>query len=149
MKRFLLYISLIFATFGAQATTSNTAVDTKAISNIGEVQALPAELQNMNVADFLNLTPAKYSELTGKKLGIANTIKLKAAQKVVKDRFAGDNPIDKNIYILLAILGLAWIAMGLADDWKGSDWLINLILTFLCWIPGLIHALVKMKKYYP
>lgn len=148
MKRFLIYISLIFISFSAQATTGTPVENKSGIGNITEVQALPAELQNLNVADFLNLTPAKYTEMTGKKLGVVNTLKLKAAQKVVKDNFGGKMPVEKGIYILLAILGLAWIAMGLADDWKGSDWVVNLILTVLCWLPGLIHALVKMKKYY-
>jgi uncharacterized membrane protein YqaE (UPF0057 family) len=146
MKKILLYISLIFISYNAQAAT--TAVATEGINNIAEVQSLPTELQKLNVADFLNITPEKYSEMTGKKLGIVNTLKLKAAQKVVKNHLGGDMPIEKGVYVLLAILGLAWIAMGLADDWKGNDWVVNLILTILCWLPGLIHALVKMKKYY-
>ncbi|MBU6343136.1 MAG: YqaE/Pmp3 family membrane protein [Bacteroidetes bacterium] len=60
---------------------------------------------------------------------------------------AGDG-ITKGLYILLAILGLAWIAMGVKSDWSGNDWIVNLILTVLCWLPGFIHALVKMKEYY-
>ena len=148
MKRFFLYVSVFFMALSAQAFTTTPSETKAGIANIAEVQALPTELQNLNVADFLNLTPAKYTEMTGKKLGVANTLKLKAAQKIVKNNFGGSTPIEKPIYILLAILGLAWIAMGLADDWKGSDWIVNLILTILCWLPGLIHALVKMKKYY-
>jgi uncharacterized membrane protein YqaE (UPF0057 family) len=38
--------------------------------------------------------------------------------------------------------------MGLFSDWDGSDWIVNLLLTMLCWLPGLIHALTKMKEYY-
>ncbi|MBK9337016.1 MAG: YqaE/Pmp3 family membrane protein [Lewinellaceae bacterium] len=38
--------------------------------------------------------------------------------------------------------------MGVKSDWEGSDWIVNLILVVLCWLPGLIHALIKMKDYY-
>lgn len=97
------------------------------------------------------MTPSKYRQLTGKRLGLKKSIQLKAAQKALKKeiRNGKDADISKGVYVLLAILGLGWLAMGLLDDWNGSDWLVNLLLTVLCWLPGLIHALVKMKKYYP
>lgn len=86
--------------------------------------------------------------MTGERLGFKNTLKLKAAQKFLKKEMKKDDGITKGLYILLAILGLAWIAMGVKSDWSGSDWIVNLILTLLCWLPGFIHALVKMKDYY-
>ena len=87
--------------------------------------------------------------MTGHKLTLKETLKLKAAQKAVKSQMKkGGEGMTKGVYILLAILGLAWIAMGVKDDWSGNNWWVNLILTFLCWLPGFIHALVKMKEYY-
>ncbi|MCB0851941.1 MAG: hypothetical protein KDD63_06970, partial [Bacteroidetes bacterium] len=44
----------------------------------------PAEIMNMDMDDFLSLTPKKYKEITGEKLGVQNTLKLKAAQKKKK-----------------------------------------------------------------
>ncbi len=114
-----------------------------------EIQALTPEMLQMGVEEFLTLTPAKYREMTGERLGFQNTLKLKAAQKFLKKEMKKtDDGITKGLYILLAILGLAWIAMGVKSDWSGSDWIVNLILTLLCWLPGFIHALVKMKDYY-
>ncbi|TAE51144.1 MAG: YqaE/Pmp3 family membrane protein [Bacteroidetes bacterium] len=52
------------------------------------------------------------------------------------------------MYILLAILGLGFLAIGLLDNWSGSDWIIALVLSILCWLPGVIYAFVKMKNYY-
>lgn len=120
------------------------------IESTDKVDALPAEMPTFDLEKFLNLTPSEYEEITGKKLGFFNSIKLKYAQKYVKSELKGaaDPDISKGIYILLAILGLAWIAMGLFTDFSGSDWIVNLILTLLCWLPGFIHALVKMKDYY-
>ena len=116
------------------------------------LQANDLVLEDMSIDQFMALTPSKYKEMTGKKLGLKNAVKLKAAQKKIKKHMKknGDDAADisEGVYILLAILGLAWIAMGLMDDWSGSDWIVNLILTVLCWLPGLIHALVKKSKYY-
>ncbi len=113
-----------------------------------EVQGLSPEMLQMGIEEFLELTPAKYREITGERLGFKNTMKLKAAQKSLKKELRKEDGISKGVYILLAILGLAWLAMGIKSNWSGSDWVVNLILTLLCWLPGFIHALVKMKDYY-
>lgn len=102
----------------------------------------------MDLETFKNLTPQKYQELTGKKLGFVNTVKLKMAQKLLKNKKAGSADISKGLYVVLAILGFGWLAMGLLDDFGGSDWIISLVLYFLFYFPGLIYSLIKMKKYY-
>lgn len=102
-----------------------------------------------NAEAFIKITPKDYQKMTGHKLTFKETLKLKAAQKTVKSQLKKDGDgLTQGIYILLAIFGLAWIAMGVKDDWKGNNWWVNLILSLLCWLPGLIHALVKMKDYY-
>jgi len=120
------------------------------ILNPEQFSELNPEIQELGLNEFLAITPKEFKKRTGKKLGIKNAIKLKAAQKVVKNKLKrkGGDGITPGLYILLAILGLGWIAMGILSDWSGSDWIVNLILTVLCWLPGLIHALVKKKDYY-
>lgn len=113
-----------------------------------EIQVLSTDMATLGLDQFLTLTPKKYKEMTGEKLGLKKTLQLKAAQKFLKKELKKDADIDKGLYILLAILGLAWVAMGVMDEWSGSDWIVNLILYALCYLPGLIHALTKMKKYY-
>lgn len=112
-----------------------------------EMKALTPEMAKMGMDEFLSLTPKKYKEMTGKRLTLKQTIQLKAAQKIVK-RHAKSDDIPKGLYIVLAILGWAWVVMGIMDDWQGNNWWLNLILVFLCWLPGVIHALIKMKDYY-
>ncbi|MEM9984967.1 MAG: YqaE/Pmp3 family membrane protein [Bacteroidota bacterium] len=114
-----------------------------------EVNALPAELTQLSAEEFIALTPKQVRDLTGKRMSIKETLRLKAAQRMVKKATkpnAAD--IDKTVYIILAIVGLGWLAMGLLSDWSGNDWIINLVLTLLCWLPGVIHAFIKMKDYY-
>ncbi len=112
-----------------------------------EMKNLPPELTKLNLSEFISLTPSKFEEMTGKKLGIVQKFKLKVAQKFLKKK-AGGASISKGLYVVLAILGLGWLAMGLLDDWSGSDWIISLVLYLLFFLPGLIFTLIKMKKYY-
>ncbi|MFT4663527.1 MAG: uncharacterized membrane protein YqaE (UPF0057 family) [Polaribacter sp.] len=113
-----------------------------------EVQVLTPDMTNMSIDQFMDMTPRKYRKMTGERLGIKKSLQLKAAQKAVKKATKKDGDISSGLYVLLAILGFGWVAMGVMDDWSGSDWIVNLLLTFLCWLPGLIHALVKKKNYY-
>jgi uncharacterized membrane protein YqaE (UPF0057 family) len=104
-----------------------------------------------NLTAFLELTPRTYEEMTGEKLTLKETLKLKAAQKMVKNQLKkadGEDTFPKGAYIVLVILGWGFIPLGILSDWKGNDWWMNLLLTFLCWIPGVIHGLAKMKNYY-
>lgn len=145
-KLFPLFMLVLFALNINAAVKSNWAND---FNNQPEVKAaLTPEMIQLGLEDFLALTPKKYKEMTGQKLGLKKTLELKAAQKMIKKQMKSEPEFSKGLYILLAILGLAWVAIGVMDDWNGNDWIVNLILTVLCWLPGLIHALTKMKKYY-
>lgn len=58
------------------------------------------------------------------------------------------NTLPQVVYVLLAIFWLGWLAMGINDDFQGSDWLISLLLYIILYLPGLIFTLIKMGKYY-
>ncbi len=146
MKSLLLSLCLLFA-----LTSASYAVGTPMNENqlVGKYRAdLHPEVQNLTISDFLTMTPKDYRRLTGKRLGIKNSIKLKVAQRTFKKKMGGNADISPGLYVVMAIFGLGWLAMGLIDDWEGDDWIINLVLTILCWLPGLIHALVKREDYY-
>lgn len=145
MKKVLLFSLFLLIGIGAKAINPiNWAAQ---FDNEPKIQVLSPEMTKLAVDKFLALTPKTYKEMTGERLGIKKTLQLKAAQKFVKSN--GAEEIEKGLYIVLAIFGLGFIAMGLMDDWEGQNWYINLILSLLCWLPGVIHALVKMKNYYP
>ncbi|MGI9159874.1 MAG: YqaE/Pmp3 family membrane protein [Saprospiraceae bacterium] len=155
MKQIILSaLCVLFLGNYASAEIMPKTVKIADLSSATDVRAIDPKLMQMGMDQFLNLTPAKYKEVTGKRLGLKNSLALKAAQAKVKhemkknDLPAPGDGITKGLYVLLAFLGLGWLAMGLLSDWDGSDWIINLVLTALCWLPGFIHALVKMKDYY-
>jgi hypothetical protein len=132
-------------------TTNNDFVKlSKEVKNQEDVKAMAPIMQTMLMDQFLKLTPAKFKELTGEKLGLKRTLQLKAAQKLMKNHQNQKKGADisKGLYVAAVIFGWGWLVMGLMDDWSGNDWWTNLILTALCWLPGVIHGLIKMKKYY-
>ena len=147
MKRILTFLLLTLFALNSQAAVKASWANE--FNGQPEIQALTPEMLDLGMDQFLALTPKKYKQMTGEKLSLGQAIKLKAAQKFIKKQAKKADPeFSKGLYVLLAILGLAWVAMGVMDDWEGSDWIVNLILVVLCWLPGLIHALTKMKKYY-
>jgi len=103
-----------------------------------------------SVDQFLDLTPKTYKELTRERLTIKETIQMKAAQKAVGELVqpVTTDDIPKALYIVAIIFGFGWLVMGLLDGFQGNNWWINLILTVLCWVPGVIHGLIKMDEYY-
>ncbi len=113
-----------------------------------DIQALPPEVKNMDLNHFLQLTPKQYEQITGEKLNFTQRIALKAAQRHMKHESLSSASIPQVLYVVLAIFGLAWLAMGIMDNWTGNNWWINLLLTLLFWLPGLIHALIVMGDYY-
>lgn len=150
MKRLLtlLAVFFLFATTASAITSGNWRLKVNQEEDISAItENLP---RDMVLEDFLEMTPRKYREMTGERLGFGNTLKLKAAQRFVKRemRQGKDADISPGLYVVMAIFGLGWLAMGLMDDWDGNNWVVNLLLTILCWLPGLIHALVKQNEYY-
>ncbi len=140
---------VVFLSFVATSFASSRVVSwSEAMASQPEVNALPAELTTLSAEEFIALTPKQVRDLTGKRMSIKETLQLKAAQRLVKKATKPNADIDKTVYIILAIVGLGWLAMGLLSDWSGNDWIINLVLTLLCWLPGVIHAFIKMKDYY-
>lgn len=112
-----------------------------------EVQNLSPELRNMQLESFLNLTPKKYRQLTGKKLGIKKTLQLRAAQKMVKRKLNIEPQLSGGLFCLMGFLCFGWLAMGIMDDWGGINWVTNFLLSIL-WFPGVIHTMIRKQDYY-
>lgn len=106
------------------------------------------------VATTTGATQAAQTEvLTGSTVTLpAENVQVAKKQTVLSKlltRVAGKSAeIPKVLYIVLAIIGLGWLAMGINDNFSDWDWVISLVLYFLGWLPGLIYTLIKMNKYY-
>ena len=154
MKSTLTLLAFLLVAVSAQAVTHATQWQ-EVVADHSELASLKASSANLNMDAFLDMTPKKFRELTGEKLGIKGSLALKAAQKKLKkmqkQQASGSSATDipKGLYIVLVIFGWGWLGMGLMDDWEGNNWWVNLILSWvLCWLPGVIHGFVKMSDYY-
>lgn len=147
MKQILLL--MLMAVVSIPVFAVGTTAQNDWAQNVEGIAGLTANLPNMNLEAFLDLTPNKYREITGEKLGIKRTLQLKAAQRIVKKHAkGGSDDLPKGLYIVGSILGFSWILMGVMDDWQGNNWWVSLLLFALCWLPGVIYSFIKMKDYY-
>jgi uncharacterized membrane protein YqaE (UPF0057 family) len=150
MKRFFILFAFALFVQTAFAANAKTPVLADYAAQMPELKNFSPEMMQMGLQKFTEITPKQYREITGKRLGIKNTVVLKMAQHKVKKAMGGaGTEVPKGLYIVAAIFGWGWLCMGLMDDWQGKDWWVNLILSWvLCLIPGIIHAFIKMKNYY-
>ena len=60
------------------------------------------------------------------------------------------NTNDDDMLLLLYILAILipFVAVGIVTDWDVTDVIINLLLCILCYIPGIIHAFIKIRDNY-
>lgn len=150
-QSFILFCFTFLLGTSCFALDKGVAVPT--VAGQAEMAQFSPEIAKLTVDRFLNLTPSEYKKITGEKLGLKRTVALKMAQHKFKKeikRGLGGSPddLDKTLYIVLAIL-IPFVAVGIATDWEGNNWIIALLLSLLCGIPGIIYALIKMKDYYP
>ena len=160
LRKSLLALTLcLFALKAFSFNVAETLPQTPTVANAEQVKKIEAMLSKMASKDLSNLSIREVEDLTGHKLSFKEKVGLKvlkmkakkmqkkaaAEMKSGKGHSAPD--LDKGTYIILAIL-IPFVAVGLATDWEGKDWLVCLLLSCLCGIPGIIYALIKMKDYY-
>lgn len=158
LRKSLLALTLCLFALSAFAFTE-TLPQTPTVANAEQIKKIEAMLGKMASKDLSNLSIREVEEFTGHKLRFKEKVALKVLKmkakkmkkKAVAEMSAGKDfsapDLEKGTYIILAIL-IPFVAVGLATDWEGNDWLICLLLTCLCGIPGIIYALIKMKDYY-
>ena len=94
-----------------------------------------------------NISDVKASEKAQSKLTVKDKIKVvKAVNKMKKAAKRGDaDGIPTVLLFVLAVL-LPPLAVGLVTDWDLEQTLISLGLTILCWLPGIIHAIIVVDR---
>lgn len=88
------------------------------------------------------------STTTGTAHEVNTSVTKKSILSRIAHKAAASAEMPKGLYIILAIFGFGWLAMGINDNFEDWDWIISLVLYLIGYLPGLIYTLVKMKKYY-
>jgi len=133
-----------------------------AVTTVNEVKTntplLQASIKNTPSAAIANRTPTKTiapnvfesnattSTLSKKqvKKEVKQVVKQVKQMKVKSQKENNMPSDDKLLYIILAIL-IPFVAVGLVTDWDITQVLIAFLLTWLCWIPGIIYAIMKVN----
>lgn len=125
-----------YAGYAVKKVQQSTSIEqTSAASTVGGTDA---SIKSTFTTADVSTADEELSMVTGKKNIFTK----------MSDRLKESLDISKGVYVLLAIIGFGWLAMGLNDDFEGFDWLISLLLYILGWLPGVIYTLIMMKKYY-
>ena len=147
MKKIVLLFSmlLVFASASIQATVNVKQLPAEVSTMKSEVAGLPTEFQNFNVDQFLTLTPSKYKELTGKKLGLKNSIALKVAQWKVKKVMEESTPAGGGKSQLIALLLCFFLGgLGIHRFYLGYTWqgVVQLLTAGGCGIWALVDLIM-------
>jgi len=105
------------------------------------------ELSELTVDQIVNMTARDFEEISGTNLTLKDKVVFKMAQKRLKraQRKGSDEPDKILIYVLCWFLPP--LAVALLYD-IGKEFWVNVILTVLCVLPGIIHAFVLASRYY-
>lgn len=98
-----------------------------------------AKVKPFNVVKFMKEAKKFNNLTTHNEVITSKTFSKTTYLKAIQNTKDGD--LDPIVLIILAIL-IPPVAVLLYDKEVSSRFIINLILTFLCWIPGVIHALI-------
>lgn len=127
-----------------QTNAAKSILDNSTVTQ--EVQASTKAADKKIVAVTKNATAVApiASEKAFNQHELKTIAKASATKKAVKNAPANNNDDELILLYLLAIL-IPFVAVGIVTDWDLTDVLINLLLSFLCYIPGVIHAFIKIR----
>jgi len=114
---------------------SSTGNNIEEVNNVTTFEKKEVENKIIKV-DHTTASTAKTFSKKANVLSKAKTLK-KATKKSKKD--------DDTILLYILCFLIPPIAVGLATNWDEKTLIINIILTLLCGIPGIIHALIVVS----
>lgn len=126
-------------TLTANTSSNDLEISSKPVSVFEKLSKKEETTQvDANTSSFVSKQTTKRAEKLERKL-----TKL---QKKLNTTSSSDDD-DKILYYLLAFF-IPFVAVGLVTDWDMGPVLLNLLLCFLCWIPGMIHAFMVVSKHF-
>lgn len=81
----------------------------------------------------------------------SNTVKTYIAKKIIEKQIQKQSKkkhgeSDTKILLYILCFFIPFLAVGIATDWDVEKVVINILLTLLCGIPGIIHAIIVVSK---
>lgn len=128
------YVAPVQETASVEQTLDVASVSAEPVA--AEVNQVTAEVKGMAAQTISNQHKNHQAVKQAKQ-------EVKALKKAMKQEKSDDVPVGL-LYVLCFII--PFVAVGLVTDWDVKAVLINILLTALCGIPGIIHAIVVVSK---
>lgn len=79
-----------------------------------------------------------------------NEVEIEPSNQQISPSNTESNSTDDDMLLLLYLCAIfiPFVAVGIATDWELDKVLIAVLLSFLCWIPGVIYAFITIRDYY-
>jgi len=79
-----------------------------------------------------------------------NEVEIEPSNQQISASNTESNSTDDDMLLLLYLCAIfiPFVAVGIATDWELDKVLIAVLLSFLCWIPGVIYAFIIIRDYY-
>ena len=106
-----------------------------------EVNSQESSVLNNTKTEKVKMSIIASKASSSKKMTSEN--KTMASSKLVKKALKDDVPVGL-LYVLCFFI--PWLAVGFATNWDVKTVVINILWTFLCGIPGIIHAIIIVGR---
>ena len=132
------------------ADTYEAAVEATATSvpqnDVASVDVAPVVMDTKTIANDIKGMSATTIQNSPKNKEVKQVAKqeVKALKKALKSQSKSDDVPVGLLYALCFFF--PFVAVGLVTDWDVKEVIINILLTCLCGIPGIIHAFIVVSK---
>jgi uncharacterized membrane protein YqaE (UPF0057 family) len=119
----------------ASVDVAPVVMDTKTIAN---------DIKGMSATTIQNSPKNKEVKQVAKEVKQVAKQEIKALKKALKSQSKSDDVPVGLLYALCFFF--PFVAVGLVTDWDVKEVIVNILLTCLCGIPGIIHAFIVVSK---
>jgi uncharacterized membrane protein YqaE (UPF0057 family) len=127
-----------------QTNVAKSILDNSTVTQDVQVNTKGADKKIVAVTKNATAVAPIASEKAFNQHELKTIAKASTAKKAVKNAPANDTDDELILLYILAIL-IPFVAVGIVTDWDLTDVVINLLLSLLCYIPGVIHAFIKIR----
>lgn len=107
---------------------------------VRKVESTSVEIETANVSESKTITASAEKTVVPNKKSEAKKLKKESKSSALEDIS------EMTLLLIILCFIIPPVAVGLATNWEITPLVINILLTFLFWLPGVIHALIVVLR---
>jgi uncharacterized membrane protein YqaE (UPF0057 family) len=133
-------------TASSYESTVEAATTSVPQNDLASVEVAPVVIETKTVANDIKGMAATtiQNSVSNKAVKHVSKQEMKTLRKALKTQSKSDDVPVGLLYVLCFFV--PFVAVGLVTDWDVKEVIINLLLSCLCGIPGIIHAFIVVSK---